>query len=137
MSDELVKVDAIPTPGSILERDGSWLEPQETGGYLRRGKAGGKPSAELRQRMRGHVSEKMWVAVAILDADDSTHRDKMVALEFLAKYGMGQKSDKFDMDLIKALAAAVQDEIPDRLILENIQNRWNEILREFVTGVTK
>jgi hypothetical protein len=132
---ELEKVPLIPGPGSILKRDGKWLEPQPQGGYLlREGPASGAPPAELRRRMRGHMSEQMHVAVAILGDEDSTNRDKLNALEFLAKYGLGQRTEKFDPEMIKALALAVQAEVSDIKVLREIERRWSEVLKEYVVG---
>lgn len=132
---ELEKVPLIPGPGAILKRDGSWLEPQPQGGYLlREGPVGGAPPAELRRRMRGHMSEQMHVAIAILASEESSNRDKLNALEFLAKYGLGQRAEKFDPEMIKALALAVQAEVEDRDVLRRIERRWSEVLREYVVG---
>ena len=132
---EYEKVPAIPGPGAILKRDGTWLEPQAHGGYLlREGSAKGAPPAELRKRMRGHMSEQMNVAVAILASDDSSNRDKLSSLEFLAKFGLGQRSEKFDPELIKALALAVQAEVEDVAVLRKIERRWAEVLKEHVIG---
>ena len=132
---ELEKVPLIPGPGAILKRDGRWLEPQPHGGYLlREGSAGGAPPAELRRRMRGHMSEQMHVAVAILGSDESLDKDKLNALGFLAKYGLGQRTEKFDPEMIKALALAVSAEVEDREVLHRIERRWSEVLREYVVG---
>jgi len=84
--------------------------------------------------MRGHVAEQMHVAVAILASDDSSNRDKLSSLEFLAKFGLGQRSEKFDPELIKALALAVQAEVEDTDTLRKIERRWAEVLKEHVIG---
>lgn len=132
---DLQKVPAIPGPGAVLNRDGTWLEPQPNGGYLLRdGGPGGPPPAELRKRMRGHVSEKMHVAAAILGSEAASNRDKLSALEFLAKYGLGQRSEKFDPALVKALALAVQAEVEDAEVLRRIEKRWADVLRDHVVG---
>ena len=132
---KLEQVPLIPGPGSVLKRDGSWLEPQPGGGYLlREGGAGGAPPAKLRERMRGHVSERMHVAGAILDDDTSKPRDQLAALDLLLKYGLGTRSDKFDADLIKALALAVQAEVKEKETLLKIEKRWASVLRQHVTG---
>jgi hypothetical protein len=132
---EYEKVPLIPGPGSILKRDGSWLEPQPQGGYLlREGPAGGAPPAELRKRMRGHMSEQMHVAIAILGSEEASNRDKLGALEFLAKYGLGQRTEKFDPELVKALALSVQAEVEDKDTLRRIERRWAQVLKEHVVG---
>ena len=132
---EYEKVPAIPGPGAILKRDGTWLEPQPQGGYLlREGSATGAPPAELRKRMRGHMAEQMHVAIAILASDESSNRDKLSSLEFLAKYGLGLRNEKFDPELIKALALAVQAEIEDKTVLRRIEKRWAGVLKEHVVG---
>lgn len=131
----LEKIPLIPGPGAVLKRDGSWLEPQPQGGYLlREGPAAGAPPAELRKRMRGHVGEQMHVAVSILASEDASNRDKLSSLEFLAKYGLGQRSEKFDPELIKALALSIQAEVEDRDTLRRIERRWAAVLKEYVIG---
>ena len=133
--DNVKKVALIPGPGAVLKRNGTWLEPQPQGGYLlREGSAGGAPPAELRKRMRGHVSEQMHVAVAILGSEDASNRDKLSALEMLAKYGLGQRSEKFDPELVRALALAVQAEVSDAATLKAIEKRWAAVLKEHVVG---
>jgi len=84
--------------------------------------------------MRGHMSEQMHVAVAILGSDESLDKDKLNALGFLAKYGLGQRTEKFDPEMIKALALAVQAEVEDREVLHRIERRWSDVLREYVVG---
>lgn len=132
---EYEKIPLIPGPGAVIRRDGSWLEPQPHGGYLlREGGAGGPPPAELRKRMRGSLAEQFHVATAILGSDDAKDRDKLSALEFLARYGLGQRTEKFDPELIKALALAVQAEVEDKDVLRRIEKRWADVLKEFVVG---
>tara|TARA_R110000744_G_scaffold179864_1_gene298860 strand:+ start:206 stop:463 length:258 start_codon:yes stop_codon:yes gene_type:complete len=84
--------------------------------------------------MRGHVSEQMHVAVAILGSDEASNRDKLSALEMLAKYGLGQRSEKFDPELVRALALAVQAEVSDAVTLKAIEKRWAAVLKEHVVG---
>jgi len=132
---EYKKVPLIPGPGAILKRDGTWLEPQPQGGYLlREGAPTGAPPAELRKRMRGHMAEQMHVAIAILASEESSNRDKLSSLEFLAKYGLGLRNEKFDPELIRALALAVQAEVEDTTVLRRIEKRWAGVLKEHVVG---
>ena len=145
------KVPLLPGPGARLRDDGSWLEPQEKGGYLYRQRSSaskGPTPAELRRRMRGDLAEAMHVAAAIL-ADQGEKepepskkwvrkppgaREKLAALEFLAKYGIGQRKETFSPELIKALALAVQAEVNDERMLARIEMRWAEVLKQHLTG---
>lgn len=145
--DEWEKVPLIPGPGARLKNDGTWLEPQPDGGYLLRQPRGthGAPAA-LRRRMRGALSERMHVAIAIL-ADEGEknekgkwirhppkHRDKLAALEFLARYGLGQRKEVLDAELVKALALAVQAEVREKEVLRRIEARWANVLKEHIAG---
>jgi hypothetical protein len=84
--------------------------------------------------MRGNLAERMHVAVSILDTEHTSNRDKLQALEFLARYGLGQRMDRIDAELVKALALGVQAEVQDVAVLRRIERRWAEVLREHVTG---
>ena len=149
--DEFEKVPLLPGPGARLRNDGTWLEPQEKGGYLfrqRTGTAKGPTPAELRRRMRGDLAEGLHIAAAILgdqgvrDPEDpkkwlerpAAAREKLAALEFLAKYGVGQRKETFSPELIKALALAVQAEVKDEQVLMKIEMRWAGVLKQHLTG---
>ena len=112
---EYEKMPLLPGPGAVLNDDGPWLEPQRGGGYLYRKRSGTKSPApaELRKRMRGDLAEGLHVAAAILADPASKPRDKLSALEFLAKYGVGQRKETISPELIRALALAVQAEVQD------------------------
>ena len=148
---EFEKVPLLPGPGARLRDDGTWLEPQDKGGYLyrQRGSAAKGPTpAELRRRMRGDLAEGMHIAAAILgdqgekDPDDPKKwierppgaREKLAALEFLAKYGIGQRKETFSPELVKALALAVQAEVKDEAVLGRIEMRWASVLKQHLTG---
>jgi hypothetical protein len=135
-AEEYEKVPLLPGPGARLRDDGTWLEPQSNGGYLYRQRGGkkGPTPAELRKRMRGDLAEGMHVAAAVLADEDAKTREKLQALEFLAKYGIGQRKDTFSPELIKALALAVQAEVKDEQILARVERRWAEVLKQHLTG---
>ena len=130
---------AIPGPGAILKPDGTWLEPGPNGGYLLRQGSSGKAAhaAALRRGMRGSLAERLHVASQILDDDKASNRDKLQALELLARYGLGQRQDRIDPELIKALALAVQAEVEDSATLRRIESRWAAVLRDFLSGNTE
>ena len=153
MTEKLEKVPLIPGPGAILQENGTWLEPQADGGYLfrqRKGVAKGPTPAELRKRMRGDLATGLHIAAAMLadegerDPDPDAKkkwirqppsgRDKLAALEFLAKYGVGQRKESFSPELVRALAMAVQAEVKDRQILARVEARWAQVLKEHLTG---
>lgn len=134
---EYEKVPLLPGPGAVLREDGTWLQPGPQGGYLKRQRVhpdNVQTPAQLRRRMRGDLAEGMHVAVAILHDADAKHREKLAALEFLAKYGVGQRKDSFSPELVKALAMAVQAEVKDPEVLRRIEGRWSDVLKEHLTG---
>lgn len=148
---EFEKVPLIPGPGARLMANGTWLEPQPQGGYLfrERGSAKKGPTpAELRRRMRGDLAQGIHIAAAILHDDGEQdpkkpgkwlrrppdRKEKLQALEFLAKYGIGQRKETFSPELIRALALSVQAEVKDEQILVRIERRWAEILKQHLTG---
>lgn len=75
------------------------LVPQSHGGALLSGGAPGnaggtgRPPSELREKMRGSLEERLHVAEAIADNPQSSDTDRLRALDFLAKYGLGTKQE--------------------------------------------
>lgn len=99
----------IPQPhgGALL----SGGEPGHKGG-------GGRPPSEIRARMRGSLAERIKIAEEIADADDSSDSDRLRALDFLAKYGLGTKQEitgKDDEPLIPIEAGQARERIVGRL----------------------
>ena len=86
-----VKSPAKPRKGELVE--------QPHGGKIRRGsKKGntpgtGRPASEIRARMRGSLDERIAIAEQIADNPQSSDSDRLKALDFLAKYGMGTKQE--------------------------------------------
>lgn len=80
------------------------MAPQPHGGALRVGSlpgntpGTGRPPSELRERMRGSLAQRIQIAEEIADAEGSAPADKLRALEFLAKYGLGTTQTQTDTD---------------------------------------
>lgn len=49
----------------------------------------GRPPSEIRARLRGSLDARIRIAEEIADDDTASHADRLRALDFLAKYGMG------------------------------------------------
>ena len=73
------------------------LVPQPHGGAIRRGGTNrggtGRPASEIRARMRGSLDERIAIAEQIADNPQSSDSDRLKALDFLAKYGIGTKQE--------------------------------------------
>ena len=71
------------------------LVPQRHGGALLAGgqlgnRGGpGKPPSVLRERLRGSLDERVVVLEEIADDETAAHRDRIRAVDTLAKYGLG------------------------------------------------
>lgn len=80
------------------EKPAGELVPQPHGGAIKRGNPKGidlpgRPPSELRARMRGSLEERLHIAAAIADDKDATNADRLKALDFLARYGLGTKQE--------------------------------------------
>ena len=75
------------------------LVPQPHGGALLPGAGGGpqprsgRPPSELRRKMRGSLENRLHIAEEIADSPTAAYSDRMKALDFLAKYGLGTRQE--------------------------------------------
>lgn len=75
------------------------LVPQPHGGALMSGGTlghrggGGRPPSELRARMRDSLEENFHVATEIAQNPDSSDSDRLRALDFLARFGLGLRHE--------------------------------------------
>ena len=71
--------------------------PSHGKGMLRRGGTNeggpGRPPSELRRKMRGSLEDRLHIAEEIADSPTAAYSDRMKALDFLAKYGLGTKQE--------------------------------------------
>ena len=80
------------------------LVPQSHGGALKSGGTpghkggGGRPRTELRNRMCGSLAQRLSIAEQIADNKKSNPSDRMRALEFMAKYGLGLTMTETDAE---------------------------------------
>jgi hypothetical protein len=77
------------------------IVPQPHGGALKQGGTigPGRPPNELRRLMRVDLEARLHVVRDALDNPDTSERDRLACLEFLAKYGLGtQKEHTGDPD---------------------------------------
>jgi hypothetical protein len=68
------------------------MQPGRNGGKLLVGGVhanAGRPPSELRAQMRGSLAQRIVIAEKIADNPKSSDSDRLRALDFLAKYGMG------------------------------------------------
>jgi hypothetical protein len=78
-------------------------QPNGKGALLSGGKPGnkggtGRPRMELRDRMVGSLAERVRIAEEIADSPKSAPSDRLRALDFLAKYGLGTTMTETDTE---------------------------------------
>jgi hypothetical protein len=87
-----VSDERTPVPPAVAERvippD---MMPGRNGGLLKTGntKNVGRTPSALRKRMRGSLAKRLHVANEIIDDPKASSNDRLRALDFLAKYGIG------------------------------------------------
>ena len=111
------------------------LVPQPGGrGALRYGgtnKGGtGRPPSELRRRMRGTLDERLDVATDIIE--NGRDSDRLGALTFLARFGLGDKREgvTVDVDLLNQFYGVVERHLGDDTALAEIKEAWLVILAD-------
>ena len=71
--------------------------PSHGKGMLRRGGTNeggpGRPPSELRRKMRGSLEERLHIAEEIAGKETASDSDRLKALDFLAKYGLGTRQE--------------------------------------------
>ena len=68
----------------------------------------GRPPSALRERLRGSFHERVAVLEQIADDESATHRDRMRAVDILAKYGLGQLREVSVEDVRGRLSATLE-----------------------------
>ena len=68
----------------------------------------GKPPSALRERLRGSLDERVVVLEQIADDESATHRDRIRAVDILAKYGLGQLREVSVEDVRGRLSATIE-----------------------------
>ena len=58
----------------------------------------GRPPSEIRERMRGSLADRLRIAEEIADNKKSNDSDRLKALDFLAKYGLGTTNTQTDTE---------------------------------------
>lgn len=115
------------------------LVPQEHGGAIFQGAAPaesrvagtGRPRSELRRRMRGTLDERYKVVEDALQDDSGTSfADKMRALEWLARFGLGEQAN-YDPELVAELWASVEPLLEDEE-KERVRAQWVTVLGEYM-----
>lgn len=66
----------------------------------KRGNKGGtgRTPKEMRDKMRYSLAQRIWIAEQIADDESASNRDRMQALEFLARYGLGTTITETDTE---------------------------------------
>jgi hypothetical protein len=110
------------------------LVPQAHGGALRNGgtnKGGaGRPKARIQAKMRGALEDNLHVANDILQDDEAKASDKLGALTFLARFGLGGKREGITVDaaLLNEFFAVIERHVTDMDALAEIRENWLDIL---------
>ncbi len=88
----------------------------------------GRPPSELRRRMRGTLDERLDVATDIIE--NGRDSDRLGALTFLARFGLGDKREgvTVDVDLLNQFYGVVEGHIGDDTALVDIREAWLGIL---------
>ena len=76
-------------------------QPGKNGGRLRVGgtnKNAGRPPSAIRAQMRGALAKRVKIAEQIADDTHASQSDRIRALDFLAKYGLGTTQTQTDAD---------------------------------------
>ena len=114
------------------------LVPQAHGGALRNGgtnKGGpGRPKARIQAKMRGALEDNLHVATDILQDEEARDSDKIGALTFLARFGLGGKRDgiELDVELLNQFFRVIEQQLQDEVALAEIRENWLDILAERV-----
>lgn len=89
----------------------------------------GRPPSELRRRMCGTLDERLHVATDIID-NSERDSDRLGALTFLARFGLGDKSEGVVVTtaLMNELAAVVARYV-DEDEQGQIKDEWIGVLR--------
>ena len=58
----------------------------------------GRPPSELREKLRGSLEKRVKIAEQIADSPTASDTDRLRALDFLAKYGLGTTQTQTDAD---------------------------------------
>jgi len=122
----------VITPGkSSVE-----LKPQKHGGALQVGNPGnkggpGRPPSELRQILRMGFSDAI-PELARIAKEGITERDRISAIDKLAKYGLGEEKG-WSHDLVAALVRDIADiierHVSDGAVLKAIEANLKESIR--------
>lgn len=110
------------------------LVPQPHGGAIRRGgtpgnRGGGVPSV-LRARLRGSLKKRVRIAEQIADDPESLPVDRLRALDFLARYGLGllqELSVEQVRERVRRTLEAIWDALPAEQaapIIDTLRRVW-------------
>jgi hypothetical protein len=95
------------------------------------GNLGGRPTSALRSEMRGGLERKWRIAEGIAGNPRKAARDRIAALDFLAKYGLGPQH-AMSREAVKAklvqMDAAMRQVLPPELyavLSERCRAIWN------------
>ncbi len=80
--------------------------------------------------MRGALDEKLDVATDILEDDEAKASDKLGALTFLARFGLGgqERGIIVDADLLNEFFNVIELYVNDPVQLADILEKWLDIL---------
>lgn len=108
----------VPSHGKGLIRVGSL--PGNTPGT-------GRPPSAIREQLRGSFSDRIAVLEGIADKEDSSASDRIRAVDVLAKYGLGEKTEltMVSPDVtarLQATVTLVSQKAPE--LLEELERIW-------------
>ena len=84
--------------------------------------------------MIGSLEDRLHIAEAIINDEDTADRDRLTGLSFLAKFGgMEQKGAvTVDADLLNEFFTVIEFYITDDVALADISEKWLNILADRV-----
>lgn len=87
------------------------------GGVVGHRGAGGRTPSALREKMRGALATRIKIAQDIADDEDATSADRLRALDFLGKYGLGTTITETDTEGRDVQISVVRQ--PRRLVVDD------------------
>lgn len=114
------------------------LVPQAHGGAIRDGSlpgthagGAGRPASALRSRLRGSMADRIAIVEAIADDPSAAARDRLRAVDLLAKYGLGEALG-VDPELVRerlTATLAVLSRLPlgaeaKRAVIQELRSIW-------------
>lgn len=112
------------------------LVKQPHGGAIHQGAPsvlnGGRPASQLRERLRGSLSDRIPIIEQIADTGELPS-DRLKAIDLMAKYGLGANKGH-DEALVAQLARVTAEVFQDDPRLAELHERWVKVIGAHIRG---